>query len=210
MSGLAAVLTPSQVDADDIRRVTDEVLSSPAYREAAPGALSRLLDGMLDVLARLLDQLGQGNRGAVIGTILFVLITGALVTITVVLLRRIRRDRGVASRPVGIGGRSATEWRDLARRAEAARDWPEALRCTYRALIAELVVAGLTDEVAGWTARDYLRDIAAAAPDTQPAMEQVTVAFETTWYGRRPVDADDVAAVREAAESVRRTALALR
>jgi len=41
-------------------------------------------------------------------------------------------------------------------------------------------------------------------------MEQVTVAFETTWYGRRPVDADDVAAVREAAESVRRTALALR
>ena len=189
--------------------MTEEVLAQPRYDAAEPGLFSQIATWLLDRIARLFALLEAGDGGTIVGVVVLALAVGVTALLVVRLLLRVRRDPGVAA-VAGIGGRSAEDWRELARRAEAAGDWAEALRCSYRALLADLVAAGLTDEVAGRTARDYLRDISAAAPEAEGPMTWATDVFEATWYDRRPVDASDLAAMRRAGEGVRRSALVRR
>jgi hypothetical protein len=206
VSSLLRPLAPSGVEPSEIRRVTEEVLTQPRYDAAEPGLLNQLWMWLLDRIARLIASLAAGDGGTIVGVAILALALGVTAVAVVLLLRRVRRDPGVAA-PAGIGGRSGQDWRELARRAEAAGDWAEALRCSYRALLADLVAAGVTDEVVGRTARDYLHDISAAAPEAEAPMTWVTEAFEATWYDRRPVDASDLDAMRRAGEGVRRGAL---
>lgn len=210
MSAALRSLDPSRIEPLRIERVTEQVLARPGFDQARPGAIERLLDTLFDGLRRLFELLGQGAGGSLVGTIALAVLIGGTALIAIMLLRRVRTDRATISRPAGIGGRSAQDWHDLARRAEADGDWGSALRCTYRALLAELIDAGVTDEVAGRTASEYLRDISEAAPATRGPLQFVTNAFEATWYDRRPVDATDVDAVRSAADDVRRAALVSR
>lgn len=199
-------LAPSGVEPSEIRRLTEQVLAQPRYDAAEPGIVTRLWTWILDRTAELIARLAAGDGGTIVGVVILVLAVGATAFLAVRLLLRVRRDPGAAA-PAGIEGRSAEDWRELARRAEAAGDWAEALRCSYRALLADLVAAGVTDEVAGRTARDYLRDISAAAPAAEEPMTWATEAFEAAWYDRRPVDASDLEAMRRAGERVRRGAL---
>ena len=203
-------LTPSQIEPSEIRRVTAEVLARPDLQDAGPGLLQRAQRWGVGQLARLIDLLGQGAGGRVVGTVVLVAAIAALVVLTLLLRRRVRRDPGAAARPTGIGGRSARDWEALARRAEAAGDWAGALRCGYRALLSELIAAGTTDEVIGRTAREYLRDVSDAAPAARQPLAWITGAFEATWYDRRPVDRDDLAELRRASDEVRRAALVRR
>jgi hypothetical protein len=208
--GALRTLAPSQVEPTEIRRITEEVLARPAFDAAEPGLFERLVRWALDQLVRLIELLSQTGGGVIVGTVILVGAVGAVVIIAVLLVRRVRRDPGVAARGAGLGGRSAQDWHDLARQAEAAGDWDVALRCSYRALLSDLVAAGITDEVVGRTARDYLHDVSEAAPDARSPLTWVTDAFEATWYDRRPVDAGDLAAMRSAAAEVRRAALVSR
>ena len=210
MSGALRTLTPSRVEPSEIRRVTEEVLARPVFDTAEPGLLQRVLWWVLERLSRLVELLGQGDAGTIVGTVILTGAIGAVVIIAIVLLRRVRSDPGLDARATGFGGRTARDWHELAQRAEAAGDWNLALRCSYRALLSELVAAGVTDEVVGRTARDYVRDVSEAAPDAQSPLTWVTDAFEATWYDRRPVDAGDLAAMRSAAAEVRRAALVSR
>lgn len=198
-----AGLTPSDLEAGAIREATERVLSGPGYEPARPGGLERVVTSVVDAIARVLDALVAPGGGAVgIGLL------AAAVALTAViawrLVRRIRRDRARQAAPGRLGGRSAREWERDAERHAADGAWSEALRCHYRALLADLVAAGIIDEVAGRTARGYLREVVAAAPDATEAMTAVTEAFETAWYDRRDVTAADVADLRLAATAVRR------
>jgi hypothetical protein len=206
VSSLLRPLTPSGVEPSEIRDVTEQVLAQPKYDAAGPSLWLRIWVWLLDKVARLIELLSAGDRGTIIGLVIVGLVLGVTAFITVRLVLRVRRDPGVMA-TAGIGGRSAKDWWELAARAEAAHDWDEALRCSYRALLAELVAAGVTDEVAGRTARDYLRDISAAAPAVEEPLTWMTDAFEATWYDRRPVVASDLEAVRRASNDVRRGAL---
>jgi hypothetical protein len=208
--GPLLTLTHSDVEASQIRRVTEQVLGDPRYREAEPSVIQRAIMWVIDALARLIGQLRAGDGGTIVGVALMALAIGVTVVIVVVLLRRVRRDAGTAGVTAGIGGRTGGDWRRLAEEAEDAGEWDVALRCRYRALLADLVAAGVTDEVVGRTARDYLRDISDAAPATEQSLTWVTEAFEATWYDRRPVAASDVAAVRTASDDIRRHALVKR
>ena len=210
MIGAQLTLTPSDVEADRIRQATEQVLGNPAYREAQPSIIQRALMWLVDALARLIFGLRAGDGGTIVGVTLMAIAIGVTVVIVVMLLRRVRRDVGTEGVTVGIGGRTAADWRQLAEQAEAAGEWDVALRCRYRALLADLVAAGVTDEVVGRTARDYLRDVTEAAPATEQSLTWVTEAFEATWYDRRPVAAADVEAMRTASEDVRRHALVKR
>jgi hypothetical protein len=210
VSGALRTLTPSRVEPSEVRRVTEEVLAGPAFDAAEPGLFQRVLWWALERLARLIELLGQGDGGTIVGAVILAGAIGAVVIIAVVLLRRVRRDPGVDAHATGFGGRTAQDWHELARRAEAAGEWDAALRCSYRALLSELVAAGITDEVVGRTARDYLRDVTDAAPAAQPPLTWMTTAFEATWYDRRPVDPTDLDTMRSAADEVRRAALVTR
>lgn len=195
-----AQLTPSDLDPERIRQVTDRVLST--YGSAEPGLLTRALRWVLDqvaqVIAAVIDAGGGGAGVALLGVVVV-----GLVVLARLLLRRIRRDRAHPARPGAIGGRTAQDWQADARRFEAEQAWASALRCHYRALLADLITAGMIDEVAGRTARGYLRDVTDAAPDTAEPMTAVTAAFEAAWYDRREVTRTDIDALRRAAEAVR-------
>jgi hypothetical protein len=208
--GALRTLTPSDVEASRIRQATEEVLGSPTYREAQPGIIERAIMWVIDALARLIFGLRAGDGGTIVGIVLMALAIGVTVFIAILLLRRVRRDPGTEGVTVGIGGRTAADWRRLAEQAEATGEWDVALRCRYRALLADLVAAGVTDELVGRTARDYLRDVTEAAPATERSLTWVTEAFEATWYDRRPVAASDVDAMRAASDDVRRHALVRR
>jgi len=198
-----AGLTPSDLDADAIRDVTARVLARPAYEPAESGSFERLVTSVVDATARVLDALvSPAGSGVGLG-----LLAGAGALVAVVawrLARRVRRDRGQRAAPGRLGGRTAADWEREAERHTADGAWGDALRCHYRALLADLVAAGMIDEVAGRTARGYLRDVGAAAPDATAAMTTVTEAFEATWYGRRDTTATDVAQLRAATATVRR------
>lgn len=200
----AAALTPSDLDPERIRRATAQVLAGPDFAGAQPGVLTRAARWVLDRVGELLAAIVSGGGGP-LGLALLAVALVVLGLIVWSLVRRVRRDRGrPAPRPGGIGGRTAADWTAAAERAEAEGAWADALRCRYRALLADLVAAGMLDEVPGRTARGYERDVAAAAPDAAAPLRDVTRAFEGAWYDRRAVDAADVEALRAAADAVRR------
>lgn len=198
-----AQLTPSDLDAGAIRDVTERVLAGPDYAQAQPGPLTRLVDAVLDRVADVIGTL-LSPRGSGVGVALLAVAVATVALIAWTLLRRVRRDRARAPVPGRIGGRTAQDWQRAAERYAADADWASALRCHYRALLADLVAAGLVDEVAGRTARGYQRDIVAATPDAGDAMTTVTAAFEAAWYGHRDVTAADVTVLQAAAAAVRR------
>lgn len=196
-------LTPSDLGAQAIRDATARVLADPVYEPARPGALERAGTALVDALARVLETL-VSPAGSGVGVGMLAAAVGLVALVVWRLARRVRRDRGRQAAPGDVGGRTAGDWELEARRHAADGAWNEALRCHYRALLAELVAAGVIHEVAGRTARGYLRDVVAAAPEALGAMTTVTAAFEAAWYDRRAVTARDVTDLRTAAAAVRR------
>lgn len=85
--------------------------------------------------------------------------------------------------------RPADEWRTAAAHAEAAGDWRAGIRLRYRALLAELLAAGVIDDLPGRTAGEYRRAVAAAVPTVGAATASATDLFERPWYGLRPTGA---------------------
>ncbi|HSJ44752.1 MAG TPA: DUF4129 domain-containing protein [Euzebyales bacterium] len=198
-----ARLTPSGLDAAAIRDAAERVLSGPAYGSARPGGLERTVTSAVDALARLHDAL-VAPAGSIVGVAMLAAAVALVALVAWRVARRVRRDRARRATPGRIGGRTARDWERAAERHAADGARGEALRCHYRALVADLVAAGMIDEVAGRTARGYLREVVAAAPEAAEAMTTVTEAFETTWYGRRDVTASDLTDMRAAVTTVRR------
>jgi hypothetical protein len=197
-----ASLTPSDLDASAIRDATGQVLAGEAYQPARPDLLSRLYTAVVDAIVGGIDRVLSAGGGGVA----LAVVAGAVVVVVVIawlLTRRVRRDRRRLPRPGRIEGRTGDDWRHAAERHVAEQAWAPAVRCHYRALLADLVAAGTIDEVAGRTARGYLSDVVAAAPDARQPMSTVTGAFESAWYDGGAVTAADVDRVQAAADQVR-------
>lgn len=200
-------LVPSDVDPETARRAAEQILADPDFAGARPSLLARLGQWVLDGIAQVVAALGGGARGQVIGVVVLTVVVIAAVLVTARLVRRVRRDTsGQVTTPIGLHGQTAGQWRARAQRLFGEGDAAGALRSEYRALLAELVSAGLVDEIAGRTAQRYAREVALAAPEAAVPMRAVTAAFEATWYDRRPVTADDLAEMTRAATAVLRAA----
>lgn len=201
-----AGLTPSDVDPEQIRQVTADVLARREFDVARPGLLERWGRAAIDAVAEVISRLPAGT-GRVVSVLVLAVAVALIALIAWWLVRRVRPDRRGPARPGRIGGRGARDWLRDAERHGAAGAWTAALRCHYRALLADLVTAGVVEEMAGRTARGYLRDVRDTAPQGEPAMTAVTEAFEAAWYGSRPTTRADVEALRAAADTVRRSLL---
>ncbi|QBI21198.1 DUF4129 domain-containing protein [Egibacter rhizosphaerae] len=126
-------------------------------------------------------------------------LAGGIVLAVVLLvraLRRVRASTGTRARADTLEGRTAASWRSLAEAHEHDGEWRDALRCHYRALLAELVAAERVEEVPGRTPREYLAAVSEDAPAFTSPLEAATDAFEAAWYGHQPVGPDDVEDVR--------------
>lgn len=185
--------------AAEVRRIADDVLARAEFAEAQPGLWEQVLRWINDFLGRLFTAIGDGGRGSIIGMVTLLTLGGILAYVVVRGTRSLRSDPGMdAAMDVGIG-RSPREWLAEANQHEAEGRWRDAIRCRYRALLADLAAAGLVDEVAGRTSGEYLAAVRDDVPRAAEAFEDVTRRFELAWYGHEPATADDVHAFNDAA-----------
>jgi predicted lipid-binding transport protein (Tim44 family) len=185
-----------------VRRVTAEVLARAEFVEARPSLWQRVLSAVGDFVGQILELLGGGGRGSVIGTLILL----GLCAVAAVLLwhfsRKVQRDPASRIATTDPIGRSSRQWRAEAGEHEAAGRWRAAVRCSYRALIAELAAAGLLEEVPGRTSGEYLRVVADDLPLAAAAFTAATRVFESAWYGHADVSGDDVRQLRAASQRV--------
>lgn len=197
---------PSQgADPERVRRIADAILSRPEYAATEPSLVDRARLWVLERLGRLLDLLFSGGRASLLGTVVLALAVLAMTVLAVRFLRGVRRDPERAAAVSEPAGRTAGDWLGDAARHEDARRWRDALRCRYRALVAELAAAGLVDDVPGRTSGENLAELSRRAPRAGPPFDAATRAFETAWYGGVPVDPG---AVRVLADRARHALLA--
>jgi hypothetical protein len=79
----------------------------------------------------------------------------------------------------------------LADRLAAEGRFAEAVRERLRAIVRELIDAGLIDNRPGWTVTELAAAAGAARPPVRPGLDAASGLFSDIWYGQRPAGADD-------------------
>ena len=197
-----ADLRPPQRTPDELRDAVREVLAREEFQRPGPGLLQRLRQAAVDALERALGALLDGGRGTVIAWTILAVAILAIGFVAVRFSRGVTRDPGRAVPSVAVGRRGAAQWRAEAEAAERAGQWRLALRCRYRALVAELADRGLVEEVAGRTAGEYRAEVAGAAPSVAGPFAGATELFERAWYGDWPTGQEEAAHFRGLADEV--------
>ena len=189
-----AELVVPVTSAEEVHRITDAVLARPEFLESRPSWLQQAGRRINDVINDFLNTLGEGTRGSTIGTLTLVLLALLVVFLVLRYTRTMRRDPGLDVAVEGPVGRAAAQWLADAEAAAAAGDWRQALRCRYRALVADFAANGLVEEVPGRTTGEYLRVVEENVPAAAEAFAVATRTFEAAWYGHADVQAADVEA----------------
>ena len=176
--------------ADEVRQLADEILSRPEFAQPEPSLLERVRSWFEDLIGRILEAAFSGGAGSLIG---WVVLLGAVVAIIWFASRwgrTVQVDRRVGVRVEEIHRRTPAEWRAEAEALEADGQWKPAMRCRYRALVGDLIAAGLLEDVPGRTTGEYRRDVAMRAPDRSSAFDEATELFELAWYADRATGPD--------------------
>lgn len=185
--------------AEQARRAAHDVLSRAEFREPAKPLLDRARDALFDFLGRMLARILEGATGSPIGWLVVAIVVAVLVALTVRFVRSVQRDPevdAVAAGGLGARRRTGREWRAEANALESSGNWRAALRCRYRALVADLAARGLVDEVPGRTSGEYRAEVASNAPTVSREFASATSLFEAAWYGGESTGADDAATFR--------------
>jgi hypothetical protein len=98
--------------------------------------------------------------------------------------------------------RPPADWRAEAAGHEAAGRWRDALRCHWRATVAELAARGLVEEVPGRTTGEYRAGVARAVPAVAEPFSRSTRLFEDAWYAAVDVGPAETAEVRTLGDQV--------
>lgn len=203
---VAQRLPEPELGPGEARRLADEVLADPVYRQSEP-FLDRALRVVSDAFGRILGQLTTGDAGSIVAW----LILGAAVVALLWLVRSTfgPLPRFSGARPVdtvivadSIDRRDAAAWRAEAERLAAAGSWDEAIRARYRAVVADLVAAGTLDDIAGTTPGEYRAQMLAAGAVGAATFAELTDLFELVWYGPLAAGPDDLDAFRRHEEAL--------
>lgn len=184
----ASALVAPESSAERVHEAIERILARPEFTPAPRSAGERGRDLLAERLGAVLDALFAGG-GSAVGWAIVALLVAATVALAVRFSRGVRSDPALAATPASSGRRPAVDWRADADAHEAAGRWRAALRCRWRALVAELAGRGLVVDAPGRSAGDYRRQVAAAAPAAAADFDAATALFEDAWYGDRPVDA---------------------
>jgi hypothetical protein len=187
-------------DAAEVRRRAAELLSRPPYRDGEEGPLGAAWraarEWLAEQLAALLSVFGGDPLVA------WVLVVVGMALLGVVVWRATRGlalDRAVEAPATGPGGRPASAWHADADDHEAAGRWRDAVRCRYRALVGQLVEAGVVEDVPGRTVGELDRELAVAAPAVAEEVARAGVVFAAIFYGRQPAGIEDARTVASVA-----------
>ncbi|MGI9017424.1 MAG: DUF4129 domain-containing protein [Euzebya sp.] len=206
------LLWAQPADPDEIRRVTEQVLSQADYQAAGgPSLLDQLINYLLEQVGRLLLRFDTGGGpGSIVAALVLIGAVVGLVIGVAVLIRRLRRSDTLPTVVTGPIGRDPVSWAAEAERHEREGNLRQALRCRYRETLARLAAANLIDEIPGRTTGEYLRAVRRAVPAAGDPFESFTRRFEETWYGGREVDAALLSDITGFQETVIHSALGRR
>lgn len=198
LAGVAMDLPAPSLDPARVRDLTKEILRRPEFRPPRRSLLQAVWHWLATQLDKLLGRIFGGSGGGPPWAALLVVGVVAAVVVGLVVMTAGRRRRGGRHRrePVvvlrGHGpARSPAQWRAEAAAHEAAGRWRDALRCRYRALVAELAGRGVVEEIPGRTSGEYRQDVSVKVPAAGAAFDGATDLFEQAWYGDRPTGRDE-------------------
>jgi hypothetical protein len=201
-AGLLVDLPAPSRGPGEIHRAVDEVLARREFRPAAQPLLDRIGSWVLTRLGELLAALGATTAGSIIGLAVFAMILIVLGLLTARFVRTMSRSPEVAAVVVGGPRRGAAEWRAEAEAHEASGEWRQAVRCRYRALVADLASRGVVEEVPGRTSGEYRGEVSRNLPNASEAFAGATEVFDQAWYGRHPTGEGEAARFRNLAGRV--------
>ena len=162
----------------------------------------RVRDWIIRQIGNVIGRVVNGGARSVVGIAILVLAAVLLILVLSRYSRSLRADPGLQP-ALGIETRrSARDWLSEAAQHERAGEWRDALRCRYRALVAELAGRGVIDEIPGRTTGEYRVFVADSLPDGAPPFAGASELFERAWYGHRPGEAEDAARFRQLADEV--------
>lgn len=184
-----AELPPPTRAGDEVRAAARGVLARPEYHRHDPNAFQRAQQALADFVGRLLNDAVRGP--GIVGLILFALVLAVIVVASVRFTRQVTHEGAVPSTGSAVTRKTASDWRADGVARERAGDWRGALRCRYRALVADLAERGVVEDVPGRTAGEYRREVAGAVPDAAGDFAGATELFEQSWYGHASTDAAD-------------------
>jgi len=184
-----------------IRQAARNILAQPQFRQPPESVIERFQHWLDQQVDRALNDALSGHLG-VIGAMVLVVVVALLVWVIVRAVKGTSRDPSAAGFVVTTSLRAAADWLAEAATCEANGDWRGALRCRYRALIAELARRGLVDEVPGRTSGEYRREVARSLPLVADAFGDATDLFEVVAYGDAPAGPDASARARGLSDRV--------
>lgn len=189
-------------DPREVHRAVEEVLARPEFRPASRPLLDQIWTWLLTRLGELLAGLTSTTAGSIIGLVLFLVILALLALLAARFARTMSRSPEVDAAIVAAPQRGAAEWRAEAEAHEAAGEWRQAVRCRYRALVADLASRGVVQEVPGRTSGEYRGEVGRNLPNASVAFAGATEVFDRAWYGRRPIGEGEAARFRDLAGRV--------
>jgi hypothetical protein len=189
-------------DPEQVRRTAEAVLSRPEFadrRSPVQIAADWLWERFLDLLDAILTAATGGGIWAIAIMAVFLAIVAAVGVLVWRVLRGVTADPGQAAGSAR-ALRPATDWRAEAEAHERAGAWRQALRCRYRALVADLAARGVVEEVPGTTAGEYRAQVRLGSPAAAGDFDGATELFELAWYGDVATGAPESARFRDLAD----------
>ena len=193
-------MTPSSAPVpggpDATRRFAHAILSRPEFQPTPVTPIERLRTWVLHQLSRLIENVLSFGPHGILGALIALALLGGLVFLIVrsVLATSgnpVREGFVVAGRP-----RPPEDWLAEAAQREADGDWRGAVRCRYRALVADLARRGVIEEIPGRTTGEYRWAVGVNLPTGATDFGEATELFELAWYGDEPADAGTAASFR--------------
>lgn len=172
--------------AEEARQRADEILSRPEFRPPERSWLEEALDWLDQSARSFLNTLLSGGAGSIIAWVVLGLLVAGVVVLVVRVLRTVQPVPALALHVDADPQRSATDWRAEAERYEASEEWKDALRCRYRALVADLIERDVLRDVPGRTAGEYRIELRDHVPEAATSFSGASELFERAWYGDLP------------------------
>jgi hypothetical protein len=198
----AAPLPEPTHDPEEVEELADEILDRSEFRQPEPNPLERARQWVEREVGELFESAFSGSAGSLVGWAVLAAGLAAALWFGTRFGRTVQSGRGVAVTVEHGHQRTPGEWRSEAADHEAAGRWKQALRCRYRALVGDLVAAGVLDDVAGRTSGEFRREVADRAPGAAADFGGATELFELAWYGDRPTGPDENRRFRDLADRV--------
>ncbi|HWG72637.1 MAG TPA: DUF4129 domain-containing protein [Acidimicrobiales bacterium] len=161
------------------------------FRQPSKPWITRLEEWVVREFQDLFSALTPGSHGTLLGWVIIAVTVGAAAIMVTRFSRRVRREPAVGLTTVRGIRKSAADWAADAARHERAAEWRQALRCRYRALVAELAERGVVVESPGRTTREYQAVVDRTLPSATVEFGGASELFEAVWYGNRVSGRED-------------------